>query len=211
MKSKMALKTQRIDSSTKALPTTIYESTNCYSCQDINIGIFPLDEFTTGADDWILSSVMLGMDAGRNGSGNFFVKLYNSVNGRPGKSLITLSGEANPIDEGDHTYCCSYKLSPNTTYWIVAGVRSGNGSYVCKFGSQFTKPTTFVSPGFTELYNQKASPSQPRTTWPAVMTVKASAASPSSIPEPAAFIDHRLLMAISDMYKCRRMRKGEAS
>jgi hypothetical protein len=176
MKIKMAINTLGIDSPTKALLMTIYESTNCYSYQDINIGICPLDGFTTGTGNLRLSSVTLGMAAGRNGSGNFFVKLYNSVNGRPGKSLITLSGEANPINEGDYTYSGSYKLNPNTTYWIVAGVRSGNGSYVCKFGSQYSKPTKFVPPGFTELYNRKASPYQPRMTWPAVMTVKATAA-----------------------------------
>ncbi len=89
--------------------------------------------FTVGGSSATLSSVVLSMAADNTviPSGNLFVSLYDATGAgsRPGASLLTLSGSANPATAGNYTYTGSYLLTANTTYYIVAGVSSGTGAY----------------------------------------------------------------------------------
>ena len=93
--------------------------------------------FTVGGSSATLTSVVLSMIDGTQfndpviASGNFFVSLYDATGAgsSPGASLLALSGSANPATTGAYTYTGSYLLAANTTYYIVAGVSSGNSVY----------------------------------------------------------------------------------
>ena len=86
---------------------------------------------TTATGPFEITTLTLRMGAGRNGAGQFSVAIYAGElaptalvpNGR-------LAGEDNPLTAGNYTYTASgLTLDPNTTYWIVASVTSGPGSY----------------------------------------------------------------------------------
>ena len=86
---------------------------------------------TTAVGPFEITTLTLRMTAGSNGGGQFSVAIFSGEtapatlvpNGR-------LVGEANPLAAGDYTYTASgLTLDPNTTYWIVASVASGAGSY----------------------------------------------------------------------------------
>jgi hypothetical protein len=89
--------------------------------------------FTMGGSSATLSSVVLAMAADNTviPSGNFFVSVYdaNGAGSTPGISLATLTGSANPATAGNYIYTGSLLLAANTTYYIVAGVSSGNAVY----------------------------------------------------------------------------------
>jgi hypothetical protein len=89
--------------------------------------------FTVGGSSATLTSVVLTMTNDNTSvtGGNFFVSLYDATGAGsiPGASLLTLSGSANPATAGNYTYTGSYLLAANTTYYIVAGVSSGNAVY----------------------------------------------------------------------------------
>ena len=120
---------------------------------------------------------MLG---GANNAGQFTVSIYAGESAPatlvPNGRLI---GESNPFTAGDYTYTASgLTLDPDTTYWIVASVGSGPGSYrwaiaatatyqvaewakVERFGESFDqgsswgiKPTTF--PYYFSISNSTA-------------------------------------------------------
>jgi hypothetical protein len=86
---------------------------------------------TTAVGPFELSYVTLRMSAGSDGSGQFFVAIYAGEQA-PAALAVNglLSGSANPLTRGDYVYSASgLTLDPDTTYWIVAGVSSGAGSY----------------------------------------------------------------------------------
>lgn len=80
-----------------------------------------------------LVSVSLNLANATNTSGNFFVSIMQGDLGTgpdDGLPIITLSGTANPATVGTYTFTANNDLlAANTTYWIVAGVTSGSGSY----------------------------------------------------------------------------------
>ena len=113
--------------------------------------------FTTGGSSVTLSSVALSMIDGTQfndpitPSGNFFVSLYDATGdgSSPGASLLALSGSANPATTGAYTYTGSYLLAANTTYYIVAGVSSGNGVY--EWGSHDSQDSGTV--GYSDSFD----------------------------------------------------------
>jgi hypothetical protein len=97
----------------------------------VHSGQWYAQSFVVGGSDHTFSSVVLNMDNAINSNGEFFVSIYDAAgaNGRPGNSLLTLSGSANPSVAGDYAYTGSVGLSASTAYWVVAGVGSGSGAY----------------------------------------------------------------------------------
>lgn len=97
--------------------------------------------FTTDSSNCKLESITLGMmgDVARNRDG-FFVSLYDATGlaGSPG-SLISspLIGPCNPAF-GSNEYFCEQPLNANTTYWVVARVANGGGTYGWK--TSFEEP-----------------------------------------------------------------------
>jgi len=86
---------------------------------------------TTAVGPFEITSLTLKMAAGSDGAGQFSVAIFSGETAPatpvPNGRLI---GEANPLAAGDYTYTASgLTLDPETTYWIVAGVTSGAGSY----------------------------------------------------------------------------------
>lgn len=90
----------------------------------------------TAAEDWTLTSVDLLMDrsASAVGNGGFFLQLW-SDNGadKPGAVLTTFAGTDNPLPalqnvQEAFSYTGTYSLSAGTSYWLVAGLTSQNGS-----------------------------------------------------------------------------------
>lgn len=86
---------------------------------------------TTASGPFEITTVTLRMTAGTNGAGGFSVEIYAGESA-PAR-LVTngrLAGESNPLAAGNYTYTASgLTLDPDTTYWIVASVASGAGSY----------------------------------------------------------------------------------
>jgi hypothetical protein len=96
---------------------------------DVSLSPWIAQSFVTNDQAWTLTSATLFFKA-YNPSGNLFVNLYSNATDVPGSSLGTLSGSANPESEGQYTYTSTgISLDPSTTYWLVAGVSSGDGSY----------------------------------------------------------------------------------
>jgi hypothetical protein len=84
-------------------------------------------------------------------SGGFTVAVYSDALGVPAASPISggsLSGSANPSSTGVYAYTASAAtLAPNTQYWVVAKVPSGNGTYLWNYASDTTQTT--AAPGWT--------------------------------------------------------------
>jgi hypothetical protein len=96
---------------------------------DVSLSPWIAQSFVTNDQAWTLTSATLFFKT-YNPSGNLFVDLYSNATDVPGSSLGTLSGSANPESEGQYTYTSTgISLDPSTTYWLVAGVSSGDGSY----------------------------------------------------------------------------------
>ena len=95
---------------------------------NINENTWRGDNFTAG-EDWQLSSIDLLLGDRISDGGNFFVQLWSDGIGAPGVPLLTLSGDANPNAAGIYTYTGSYALTLGTSYYVIAGVTTGNGAY----------------------------------------------------------------------------------
>ncbi len=90
------------------------------------------------APSFDLVSVVLQMGAPANTGSSITVALRESTGNQPGDFIQNLSGPTTP-GAGDQTFTPSLPLTlnPNTSYWIVAEVLAGTGSY-----SWVTTPTT---------------------------------------------------------------------
>ncbi len=85
--------------------------------------------FTTDSSNYTLDSVTINIATVADASGNFQLSLYSDNTSKPGSSLGALSGLSNPV-VGENPYtAASLSLTANTTYWVVANVTSGSGSY----------------------------------------------------------------------------------
>jgi hypothetical protein len=117
---------------------------------EIHDGIYSAYSFVVGAAGATLTSAVLRMGNANNSSGNFFVQLWDATGtgSRPGGSLTTLTGSADPSAAGDYTYTGSYSLQANTTYYIVAGVSSGNGDYIWRGERPADIPSGSLTIGF---------------------------------------------------------------
>jgi hypothetical protein len=143
--------------------------------------------FTTDGFSYQLTSVtieIVPMDDSDD-SGNFTLRIFNDDNGYPGNMLSNglLNGPGNP-SIGEHTYTASgiINLSPNTRYWIVAQVSSGDGDY----GLSFTSSTS--QSGAWSIMDNEAYSGDAGSSWDYdsnVMRISISADladSPASIP-----------------------------
>ena len=126
-------------------------------------------------------SVQLRMLDGTGESGDFFVRLYDATGpgSKPGALLATLAGEANPIGAGDYTYTGAQALIPNSIYWIVGGVLSGDRNYTLAGQSGAYLPSVGTSIGISASINQGS-------TWigpvPAFLAMQVDA-----VPEPSSW------------------------
>ena len=98
----------------------------------VNVNAHKAQPFrTTATGPFEITTLTLRMTQGTNGAGGFSVAIYAGESA-PAR-LVTngrLAGESNPLAAGNYTYTASgLTLDPDTTYWIVAGVTSGAGSY----------------------------------------------------------------------------------
>jgi PEP-CTERM motif len=95
--------------------------------------------FISGTNNggYLLDSVALQLTDPSGNPGGFTVMIYNGPDvlggNRPGSSLGTLTGSANPMTEGLYTYVpsSSLALAANTVYFIVisAGTPVAGGAY----------------------------------------------------------------------------------
>ncbi len=86
---------------------------------------------TSAVGPFEITSLTLKMTTGTNGAGQFTVGIYA---GESAPAILVpnglLIGESNPLAAGEYTYTASgLTLDPDTTYWIVASVTAGAGSY----------------------------------------------------------------------------------
>jgi hypothetical protein len=101
------------------------------------------------APGFTLDSVTLAMHNAVSATGDFFVAIYSESGGIPLASLGTLFGNASPILTGQHTYISfpGGPLSPNTGYWVVAGVSPGAGGYHWKTTASDNSTGSWTIPG----------------------------------------------------------------
>ncbi len=94
--------------------------------------MFEAQGFTTDDTSSFLESVTINMPGLRDSSGNFTLSIFTDNGDAPGAMVPNglLSGPGNP-SVGLNTYTATgdISLAPNTTYWVVAQVTSGNGEY----------------------------------------------------------------------------------
>ena len=142
--------------------------------------------FVTDNQAWTLTSATLPFGPAANTSGNLFVDLYSNATNSPGSSLGTLSGSDNPASAGPYTYTSNgISLDPSTTYWLVAGVSSGNGAYTWGYSNTYASTGVWSMPS-TNTY---ATSSNGGLSWsvqsltPQRFSIEATATAPSSVPE----------------------------
>jgi hypothetical protein len=86
--------------------------------------------FTLDGFNYNLSKVTLWLKDATNSSGGFFLQIRDAAGSAPGNTVLTtLSGSANPSSAGSYEYTGNVFLSANQSYFVVAGVTSGNGNY----------------------------------------------------------------------------------
>lgn len=141
---------------------------------------------TNNNQAWTLTSATLSFDSAQNFSGNLFVNLYSNATNSPGNSLGTLSGSDNPASAGQYTYTSNgISLDPSTTYWLVAGVSSGDGVYSWLYTESMASTGVWSIPS-TNTY---ASTDDGANTWslndgePFLFSIEATATAPLSVPE----------------------------
>ena len=154
---------------------------------DVSLSPWIAQSFVTNSQAWTLTSATLFFKA-YNPSGNLFVDVYSNATDVPGSSLGGLSGSDNPASEGQYTYTSTgISLDPSTTYWLVAGVSSGDGSYGWVYDNTGSITSTGVwSIPSTSTY---AVTTDGGSDWgsydgfPLLFSIEATATSPSPVPE----------------------------
>ena len=141
--------------------------------------------FTTGPAASLLQAITLSVGGG-SGSG-FSVALYSDASGLPGSLIETLNGSSSPASAGSYSYTSggSAILTANTSYWWIASVPDGAGSFL-GFNLNSTNSTSETSAfGWTagDVFRQQ----QNGGGWgpsgqPLLFSVSASA-----IPEPGTY------------------------
>jgi hypothetical protein len=140
--------------------------------------------FTTNnsAASFTLNSLTLKLGVVNNASGNFFVSLYTHAVDRPSTLIGALTGDANPAGTGNFTYSATgITLAPSATYWVVAGVSSGAGSYEWDFADNGTTGTWMINNAVSGSGNQGGTWIAPDVA-PFQFSVTATA-----IPEPSTY------------------------
>ena len=142
--------------------------------------------FMTNNQAWTLTSATLAFGPATDTSGNLFVNLYSNATNSPGSSLGTLSGSDNPASAGLYTYTSNgISLDPSTTYWLVAGVSSGNGNYTWGYSNTYASTGVWSIPStntFAQSSNGGLSWSVSSIT-PQRFSIEATATAPSAVPE----------------------------
>jgi len=132
----------------------IFDSVDANGNDFIDVTYSLAQSFKTDSVNVSLTSVVLRMDAASEPSGGFFVKIYDATGAsqKPNRLLATLSGPANPATAGNYAYTPTgpLDLSPNTFYWVVAGVSSGLGQYPWRRKSP---PSIAVGSAIGSCYN----------------------------------------------------------
>lgn len=151
----------------------------------VNFSSWEANKFTTDANTYSLQSITLNLDDALDTSGAFVVELHSDNSGTPGSFIAALSGSVNPATAGLYTYTPSstVTLNPNTPYWVVAMVSSGNGDYGWHFTSSTSQAPGAVGTvgGFSESLDQGASWSAEDTSFPSEFKVV------GVVPEPSTY------------------------
>ena len=153
----------------------------------VSSGKWLASSFVTNSQAWTLTSATLSFGSAQNTSGNLFVNLYSNATNLPGSSLGTLSGSGNPASAGQYTYTSNgISLDPSTTYWLVAGVSSGNGNYHWRWTDSVASTGVWSIPST----NTVAGSGNGGSTWvgagdgePYLFSIEATASAPSAVPE----------------------------
>lgn len=172
----------------------------------VTSSLWQANSFTTSASPggWQLNSVTINIDFVNNSSGNFSLSIYDTVGGTIGSELTTLVGSSNP-SVGNNTYTASgFSLNSSTTYWIVAQVSSGLGSYLWNYYNDTSFATTgdwSVSPTTTSAewgasFNTYAG-------YPYIFSVDATA-----VPEPSTYAMATSALAILALVRWRKRTKA---
>jgi hypothetical protein len=138
------------------------------------------------ASSFLLESVTLDLTAAVTPSGGFFVAIYSDAAVRPGVELELLSGETNPATAGSHTFTSAgLSLSPNTSYWVVAGVSTGTGFY----GWQMTNSDLFAGSWTIPSTGTHTHSLGQGTDWDPAMDgfARKFSVSAAAVPEPATY------------------------
>ena len=155
---------------------------------DVSTSPWIAQSFVTNNQAWTLSNATLFFVEAYNTSGNLFVHLYSNATNVPGSSLGTLSGSDNPASAGQYTYTSTgISLDPSTTYWLVAGVSSGDGAY----GWFYDNTGSIASTGVWSIpsTNTFAGTGDGGSNWesypglPLLLSIEATATGPSAVPE----------------------------
>jgi hypothetical protein len=138
--------------------------------------------FTTGSESDTLASVSLPICQWQP-DGGFTVQLYDDTGsgGAPGSLLLTLAGSDNPPGTDLYTYTGAFDLSPNTTYWVEAGVNSGFDS-LYEWGATSDAPAVGSDVGFAYSMNGGSTWSQQ----PNVSLEMQVNVNPTVVPEPSS-------------------------
>ena len=155
---------------------------------DVSTSPWIAQSFLTNNQSWTLTSATLFFNEAYDTSGNLFVDVYSNATDVPGSSLGGLSGSDNPASEGQYTYTSTgISLDPSTTYWLVAGVSSGDGAY----GWFYDNSGSITSTGVWSIppTSTFAGTSDSGSSWdsypglPLLFSIEATATSPSPVPE----------------------------
>jgi hypothetical protein len=146
--------------------------------------------FTTDSSSYTLDAITLRIAYGSGGAlPAAFVGIYSDSFGVPGAQFGALTGSSNPTTANDYIYnpASTITLGASTTYWIVAGESSNDGStYAPRITASVAESNTG---GATWLIgnNVKASGNQGsswsnHTNTPLYLSVTATA-----VPEPSTY------------------------
>jgi hypothetical protein len=129
----------------------IFDTSGTVGAATVNPVNWWAQSFTTDENNYTFTSVVLGLGSVSPDSGSFVVSLYDATgaSSRPGILLAALSGNAAPPIPGDYTYSGTWSLSANTTYYVVAGVISGTGSYVWKLANTVSDGSAPIGSSFS--------------------------------------------------------------
>jgi len=154
--------------------------------------VLQANSFTTSASPggWLLNSVTINIDAVNNPSGNFVLSIYDTAGGNVGTigaEIATLVGSSNP-DVGNNTYTAGgLSLNSSSTYWLVAGVSSGSGSYSWNYYNSDIFSTagdwSILTDSTSATWNLPSASFQVYYGYPFVFSVDATAV----VPEPSTF------------------------
>ncbi|MBI3414239.1 MAG: hypothetical protein HY043_02785 [Verrucomicrobia bacterium] len=143
------------------------------------------NKFVTDSHSYRLKSVSLLMDSASIPANSFQVEVRSDAGRQPGEVLAILSGSSNPKIADIYSYFTTSRviLGPDTPYWIVASVRTGNGEYSWNFASDQSFVGVGQLGGWSESINGGATWSDEEVAFPSQFSVVGEI-----VPEPSSCV-----------------------